>query len=184
MSRSDGDAAARELAQDPSGHVTAAHVSLGKPPTRIVGRPMAAFQYRYELRRVEELVATGHLTREHPFELGDRIALGGSAGTVRAVDPFLANASCGWWCRSRAKEGTRSPRAYSAPAAKSPIERPCRPEARRVIARYADPLLSSSALAPSLRDGPMRTTSLAFRLASRYIRGSDRSGVPCRFVTR
>jgi hypothetical protein len=49
---------------------------------------MAAFQYRYELRR-EELVATGHLTREHPFELGDRIVLGGSAGTVRAVEPLL-----------------------------------------------------------------------------------------------
>jgi hypothetical protein len=50
---------------------------------------MAAFQYRYELRRGEELVATGHLTREHPFELGDRIVLGGSAGTVRAVEPLL-----------------------------------------------------------------------------------------------
>jgi hypothetical protein len=50
---------------------------------------MAAFEYRHELRRGEELVATGHLTGEHPFGLGDRIVIGGSAGTVRAVEPLL-----------------------------------------------------------------------------------------------
>jgi hypothetical protein len=50
---------------------------------------MAAFEYRYELCRDEELVATGHLTREHPFELGDRFVICASAGTVRAVEPLL-----------------------------------------------------------------------------------------------
>jgi hypothetical protein len=50
---------------------------------------MAAFDYRYELRRGEEFVATGHLAREHPFEPGDRIVIVGSAGTVRAVEPLL-----------------------------------------------------------------------------------------------
>jgi hypothetical protein len=52
---------------------------------------MAAFEYRYELRRGEELVATGHLMREHPFELGDQIVIGASAGTVRAVEPLLGD---------------------------------------------------------------------------------------------
>ena len=28
--------------------------------------------YRYELRRGEEVVATGHFSRERPFEIGER----------------------------------------------------------------------------------------------------------------
>ena len=50
---------------------------------------MSAFEYRYELRRGEEVVATGHLTREQLLEVGDRIVIGGLAGTVRAVEPVL-----------------------------------------------------------------------------------------------
>jgi hypothetical protein len=50
---------------------------------------MPALDYRYELRRGEEVVATGHLTRDRPFEVGERIEIGGSVGTVRAVEPVL-----------------------------------------------------------------------------------------------
>jgi hypothetical protein len=34
--------------------------------------------YRYELRRGEEVIATGHLSREQPLEVGDRITIGSS----------------------------------------------------------------------------------------------------------
>jgi hypothetical protein len=50
---------------------------------------MAAFAYRYELREGAALVSTGHLTREEPFEVGDRIVLGRLAGVVRSIDPVL-----------------------------------------------------------------------------------------------
>jgi preprotein translocase subunit YajC len=50
---------------------------------------MPALDYRYELRRGDEIVATGHLTRERSFEVGDRVVIGGSVGTVRAVEPVL-----------------------------------------------------------------------------------------------
>lgn len=50
---------------------------------------MPAFEYRYELRRGDEIVATGHLTREQPFEVDERVVIAGSAGTVRAVEPVL-----------------------------------------------------------------------------------------------
>jgi hypothetical protein len=45
--------------------------------------------YRYELRRGEEIVATGHLTRETRLEVGDRIAIGSSEGIVRSIEPTL-----------------------------------------------------------------------------------------------
>ena len=45
--------------------------------------------YRYELRRGDEVVATGHLSGEQPFEVGDRIEIGAQAGVVRAVEPLL-----------------------------------------------------------------------------------------------
>jgi hypothetical protein len=45
--------------------------------------------YRYELRRSDEIVATGHLTREHPFEVGDRILIGSKHGVVRTIEPLL-----------------------------------------------------------------------------------------------
>lgn len=50
---------------------------------------MGGFDYRYELRRGDEVVATGHLSREEPLEVGDRIPIGGRDGIVRAVEPLL-----------------------------------------------------------------------------------------------
>ncbi len=45
--------------------------------------------YRYELRRGEELIATGHLSREQPLEVGERITIGSQPGIVRSVAPLL-----------------------------------------------------------------------------------------------
>jgi hypothetical protein len=45
--------------------------------------------YRYELRRGEEVIATGHLAREQPLEVGERIAIGSHSGIVRAIEPLL-----------------------------------------------------------------------------------------------
>jgi len=50
---------------------------------------VATFEYRFELRRGDELVATGHLTRERPLAVGERLVIGGEAGIVRAVEPLL-----------------------------------------------------------------------------------------------
>ncbi len=56
---------------------------------RIVQLPMAAFAYRYELRRGEDVVSTGHLTQERALEVGERIEIAGELGIVRAVEPLL-----------------------------------------------------------------------------------------------
>jgi hypothetical protein len=45
--------------------------------------------YVYELRQGEEVVATGHLHREQPFEVGERVSIGGREGIVRAIEPLL-----------------------------------------------------------------------------------------------
>ena len=45
--------------------------------------------YRYELRRGDEVIATGHLSSEQPLEVGERIAIGSSTGIVRDVEPLL-----------------------------------------------------------------------------------------------
>ena len=45
--------------------------------------------YRYELRQGDELVATGHLSRERPLEVGDRLEIGGEPGIVRTIEPLL-----------------------------------------------------------------------------------------------
>jgi hypothetical protein len=45
--------------------------------------------YRYELRRGDQVIATGHLTRGQPREVGDRISIGGRTGTVRRIEPLL-----------------------------------------------------------------------------------------------
>jgi hypothetical protein len=50
---------------------------------------MAISEYLYELRRGDEVVATGHLAREDPVEVGDRLEVGGREGIVRAVEPLL-----------------------------------------------------------------------------------------------
>jgi hypothetical protein len=50
---------------------------------------VAQFDYRYELRRGDEVVATGHLGRERPLEVGERLEIRGQIGIVRAVEPLL-----------------------------------------------------------------------------------------------
>jgi len=45
--------------------------------------------YRYELRRGDEVVATGHLNYERPLEVGDHVEIGGQPGIVRTVEPLL-----------------------------------------------------------------------------------------------
>jgi L-arabinose isomerase len=46
-------------------------------------------EYRYELRRGDEVLATGHLSSERPLEVGGRVVIGGRPGIVRSVDPVL-----------------------------------------------------------------------------------------------
>jgi hypothetical protein len=46
-------------------------------------------QYRYELRRGETIVATGHFEPADALEVGDRLEIGGQAGIVRAVEPLI-----------------------------------------------------------------------------------------------
>jgi hypothetical protein len=60
----------------------------------LLGRPlivwvMGQVGYRYEVRRGEEIVATGHLTREQRLEIGERLAIGNHVGIVRTVEPLL-----------------------------------------------------------------------------------------------
>jgi len=46
-------------------------------------------EYRYELRRGDEVIATGHFSRNKPLEIGERITIGSKAGTVRTIEPLL-----------------------------------------------------------------------------------------------
>jgi hypothetical protein len=46
-------------------------------------------RYRYELRRGDEIVATGHLSPERPLEVGDQVLIGGRTGIVRVAEPLL-----------------------------------------------------------------------------------------------
>lgn len=41
------------------------------------------------MRRGEEIFSTGHLSRETPVEVGDRLEILGREGIVRAVEPLL-----------------------------------------------------------------------------------------------
>jgi hypothetical protein len=50
---------------------------------------VAGVDYRYELRRGDEVVATGHLSREQPLEVGERLEIGGQPGIVRTIEPLL-----------------------------------------------------------------------------------------------
>jgi hypothetical protein len=46
-------------------------------------------EYRYELRPGDEVIATGHLSSEQPFEVGKRITVGSRSGIVRSIDLSL-----------------------------------------------------------------------------------------------
>jgi hypothetical protein len=50
---------------------------------------VAGVEYRYELRGGDEVVATGHLSREQLLEVGDRVEFGGRPAIVRAIEPLL-----------------------------------------------------------------------------------------------
>lgn len=50
---------------------------------------MAGVDYRYQLRHADEVVATGHLNRDGPLEVGEWIEVAGHQGTVRAIEPQL-----------------------------------------------------------------------------------------------
>jgi hypothetical protein len=42
--------------------------------------------YRYELRRGDELVRTGHITRPQALDVGERIVISGMHGIVRKIE--------------------------------------------------------------------------------------------------
>jgi hypothetical protein len=46
-------------------------------------------EYRYELRRGDEVIATGHLSSEQPFEVAASITIGNWSGIVRSIEPSL-----------------------------------------------------------------------------------------------
>jgi hypothetical protein len=50
---------------------------------------MPGVAYRYELRRGDKVIATGHMTREHALEAGDEITIGKKVGIVRSIEPRL-----------------------------------------------------------------------------------------------
>jgi len=45
--------------------------------------------YRYELRRGDQVIATGHFSRQKPLEVGERVSIGREPGIVRSVEPLL-----------------------------------------------------------------------------------------------
>jgi hypothetical protein len=53
------------------------------------GRRVEGVEYRYELRRGEEVFATGHLAWERPLEVGEHVVIGGREGIVSAIEPLL-----------------------------------------------------------------------------------------------
>ena len=50
---------------------------------------MAAVNYRYELRRGNTILATGHLATDEQLNLGHRLTIAGYEGTVNAIEPLL-----------------------------------------------------------------------------------------------
>jgi UDP-3-O-[3-hydroxymyristoyl] glucosamine N-acyltransferase len=49
---------------------------------------MPPVAYLYELRRGDEVIATGHQTHDHPVEIGDRVTIAGRAGIVHSIIPI------------------------------------------------------------------------------------------------
>ena len=45
----------------------------------------------YELRRGDQIIATGHLNHDQPLEVGERIAVAGHTGIVREIIPGVAH---------------------------------------------------------------------------------------------
>ena len=57
-------------------------------PGMVIARSMGAVDDRYELRRGNEIVATGRLSRERPLEVGERFTIGKREGIVRTYQNF------------------------------------------------------------------------------------------------
>ena len=74
------------MLREPSQNGVSVFLSAG---VRIVASPMGEREYVYELRQGEEVVATGRLSRERPFEVDERVSIGGREGIVRAIAPLL-----------------------------------------------------------------------------------------------
>ena len=72
-------------------HATAAARALAGVHARIVLPSVVGVDYRYELRRGDEVVATGHMSREEPLEVGDRLEINGQLGIVRTIEPLLGD---------------------------------------------------------------------------------------------
>jgi hypothetical protein len=65
------------------------HESKTGSPRVSSGPSVAGVDYRYELRGGDEVLVTGHLSREQPLEIGDRIEIGGQPAIVRTIEPLL-----------------------------------------------------------------------------------------------
>jgi hypothetical protein len=58
-------------------------------PAELTCSQMLTTGYRYELRQGEKTLATGHLSRADPLQVGDTIEINGSTGIVREIEPLL-----------------------------------------------------------------------------------------------
>ncbi|HEY5693242.1 MAG TPA: hypothetical protein VIR14_01930 [Gaiellaceae bacterium] len=69
-------------------------MSSGQASSATVGesqRQGAFVHYRYELRRGDEILATGYLLRTDPLAVGERIRVAGQPGVVRMIEPELGD---------------------------------------------------------------------------------------------
>jgi hypothetical protein len=55
-------------------------------------------EYRYELQRGEEVIATGHLSRELRLDLGERMRLEAAQALSTVSSRSSASGNCVWWC--------------------------------------------------------------------------------------
>jgi hypothetical protein len=49
----------------------------------------ALFEYVYEFRRGEDILATGRLGRDEPLDVGDTLTIAGQSGVVSRIEPRL-----------------------------------------------------------------------------------------------
>src|SRR5438128_1625682 len=63
---------------------------------------MGSVEYRYELRQGEQVVATGHFSRDESLEVEERLEILGHAGIVRAIEPVLGEREPAWSSSSSA----------------------------------------------------------------------------------
>jgi hypothetical protein len=56
---------------------------------QVKGRRAPMPDYRYELRRGDQVLATGHLSWEQALEVGERVTIGVQSGVVQSIEPLL-----------------------------------------------------------------------------------------------